>query len=217
MKTTRLVAALAVVVGLFIWSIREKFEDTAQVHGPPYGNTASEARKIINIMSPTMLSSIKKQAGVKSETLTDVDAVTIVYGNATNSSPIAQVMSDFYWQVYKSATSTISLAQVNNFMKTRTDTWVLANISDTRDFLSRYFIQGQNGAAQSGYLDALNTVWGQAEIKSANTHAPVSAPTTEPAPVSNTVTIVSYVAIGISAVAILAVVVTLLLPPRNVL
>jgi hypothetical protein len=93
----------------------------------------------------------------------------------------------------------------------------VAGDPDVREFLKRYFIQGQNGAAQSGYLDALNTVWGQMSIQAAAAAAPKPEEKKEadkPAPVDNTL---MYVAIGISATALFAVLITLLLPARNVL
>jgi len=212
-KTKWLLLAAAAVT-LFLWTARESFEDTASVQGPPYGNTAASATRLIAIMSPSMLTSIKKQVGVKSETLSDAEKIKIVYGSGTNSSPIAQVMSSFYWQVYKPATSTITLAQLNKFFETYDETWVKANISDVREFLRRYFIQGQNGAAQSGYLDALNTVWGQMAIRAAAPKPEEKKDADKPAPVDNTL---MYVAIGISATALFAVLITLLLPARNVL
>jgi len=215
MKTTKWLF-LGTVIALFLWTRRESFEDTASVHGPPYGNTPATAQQIINLMSPTMLASIKKTAGVSSTTLSDTDKVKIVYGSSTNTSPIARVMSAFYWQVYKPATSTITLSQIDTFFETYPESWVKANISDVREFLKMYFINGQNNAAQSGYLDVLNTVWGQAQIKS--TAAPVDADApvadTKPAPTNNTLL---YVVLGISAFAVVAVFVTLLLPQRNVL
>ena len=216
MKTTKWLF-LGAVIALFLWTRREPFEDTASVHGPPYGNTPATAQQIINLMSPSMLTSIKKQVGVTSATLTDAEKVKIVYGDGTNSSPIAQVMSTFYWQEYKPATSTITLAQLNKFFETYTDSWVKANISDVREFLKMYFINGQNGAAQSGYLDALNTVWGAMEVKSAA--APVETPAApdaaeKPAPVDNTLW---YVVGGIGVVVVISMLFTLLLPPRNVL
>jgi hypothetical protein len=214
MKTKWLL--LGAAIALFLLSTQEPFEDTAQVKGPPYGNTAVSAQRLINIMSPSMLASIKKQVGVTSETLSDLQKIKIVYGDGTNSSPVAQVMSNFYWQVYKPATSTITLAQVNKFLEAETNPWVKANIADVRQFLTMYFINGQNGAAQSGYLDALNTVWGTMQIKSAaapvDAAAPASKPT--PAPVDNTLI---YVVAGISATVVVAIIITLLLPPRNVL
>lgn len=212
-KTKWLLLAAAAVT-LFLWTARESFEDTASVRGPPYGNTAASATRLIAIMSPSMLTSIKKHVGVTSETLSDAQKIKIVYGDGTNSSPIAQVMSTFYWQVYKPATSTITLAQLNKFFETYDESWVKANISDVREFLKRYFIQGQNGAAQSGYLDALNTVWGQMAIQAAAPKPEEKKETDKPAPVDNTLL---YVAIGISATALFAVVITLLLPARNVL
>lgn len=212
-KTKWLLLAAAAVT-LFLWTARESFEDTASVQGPPYGNTAASATRLIAIMSPSMLTSIKKHVGVRSETLSDAEKIKIVYGDRTNSSPVAQVMSAFYWQVYKPATSTITLAQLNKFFETYDESWVKANISDVREFLKRYFIQGQNGAAQSGYLDALNTVWGQMAIQAAAPKPEEKKEADKPAPVDNTLL---YVAIGISATALFAVVITLLLPARNVL
>ena len=212
-KTKWLLLAAAAVT-LFLWTARESFQDTASVQGPPYGNTAASATRLIAIMSPSMLKSIKKQVGVTSETLSDAEKIKIVYGDGTNSSPIAQVMSSFYWQVYKPATSTITLAQLNKFFETYDETWVKANIPDVREFLKRYFIQGQNGAAQSGYLDALNTVWGQMSIQAAAPKPEEKKEADKPAPVDNTL---MYVAIGISATALFAVLITLLLPARNVL
>jgi len=212
-KTKWLLLAAAAVT-LFLWTARESFEDTASVQGPPYGNTAASATRLIAIMSPSMLTSIKKQVGVTSETLSDAEKIKIVYGSGTNSSPIAQVMSSFYWQVYKPATSTITLAQLNKFFETYDEAWVKKNIPDVREFLKRYFIQGQNGAAQSGYLDALNTVWGQMAIQAAAPKPEEKKEADKPAPVDNTL---MYVAIGISATALFAVLITLLLPARNVL
>ena len=212
-KTKWLLLAAAAVT-LFFWTARESFEDTASVRGPPYGNTAVSATRLIAIMSPSMLTSIKKHVGVRSETLSDAEKIKIVYGDRTNSSPVAQVMSTFYWQVYKPATSTITLAQLNKFFETYDESWVKANISDVREFLKRYFIQGQNSAAQAGYLDALNTVWGQMAIQAAAPKPEEKKETDKPAPVDNTLL---YVAIGISATALFAVVITLLLPARNVL
>jgi NACalpha-BTF3-like transcription factor len=212
-KTKWLLLAAAAVT-LFLWTARESFQDTASVQGPPYGNTAASATRLIAIMSPSMLTSIKKHVGVKSETLSDAEKIKIVYGDGTNSSPIAQVMSSFYWQVYKPATSTITLAQLNKFFETYDEAWVKKNIPDVREFLKRYFIQGQNGAAQSGYLDALNTVWGQMSIQAAAPKPEEKKEADKPAAVDNTL---MYVAIGISATALFAVLITLLLPARNVL
>jgi hypothetical protein len=219
MKTKWLVPALVATVVLFLWTIREPFEDTASVHGPPYGNTATEARKLIDIMPPSMLVSIKKKMGVTSATLSDADAVKIVYGSGTNNSPIAQTMSSFYWQVYKPATSTISVAQVNNFIGLQTDSWIVANIPDMRDFLTRYFVQGQNGAAQSGYGDLMNTVWGsmRTTTPAAATTDTEKTTTTTTTPSTDTFSTLAYVGIFITALSVLAVFVTLMLPARNVL
>ena len=215
---TKWVLPVVVVVLLFLWTARENFEDTATIRGPPYGRTAAAAREIIMIMSPPLLVSIKKLLRVTSEPLTDADAMKIVRGDGATTSPISKVMSDFYWQVYKPATSTISVAQVNTFLGLQEDTWIEGNRANLREFLTAYFIRGQNGAAQSGYLDALNTVWGQLQINKANApdeKKPAEKEETKTTPaISNTV---MFISIGIAAVSIVAVLIVLFLPQRNVL
>lgn len=216
MKTQWVLPAVVAVV-LFLWTTRESFEDTATIHGPPYGNTPATARQLIALMPPEMLAKLKVRVGASSP-ITDADALKIVYGDGANMSPVHKVMSDFYWQVYRPATSTISVAQVNNFLGLQEDSWISGNQALLREFLTTYFIRGQNGAAQSGYLDRLNTVWGQMQIDRANAPAEEKTTTTEetkttPA-ISNTV---MYISIGIAAVSILAVLIVMFLPPRNVL
>ena len=212
-KWTSTLPLLGAVVLLFLWTARENFEDTATVQGPPYGNTPTTARQLINLMSPTLFTSIKAHMKVTSEPLSDRDAVKVV-----NGSPIAQIMSSFYWQVYKPATVTIDVAQVNNFLGLQTNSWLdePGNRASMRDFLTTYFLRGQNGGSQSGYLDVLNTVWGSSQITAANAPAPKEAKPTTPAPASTNNTLI-YVSIGIAAVSVFAVLIVLLLPQRNVL
>jgi len=220
MKTKWVVPAVVAVL-LFLWTARENFEDTATIRGPPYGRTAAAARQIIMIMSPPLLVSIKKLLRVTSDPLTDADAIKIVRGDGATTSPISKILSDFYWQVYKPATSTISVAQVNNFLGLQEDTWIEANRANLREFLTAYFIRGQNGAAQSGYLDALNTVWGQLQVTNANAPAAPKETATKETPETKTTPAISntvmYISIGIAAVSIMAVLIVLFLPQRNVL
>ena len=220
MKTKWVVPAVVAVL-LFLWTARENFEDTATIRGPPYGRTAAAARQIIMIMSPPLLVSIKKLLRVTSDPLTDADAIKIVRGDGATTSPISKILSDFYWQVYKPATSTISVAQVNNFLGLQEDTWIEANRANLREFLTAYFIRGQNGAAQSGYLDALNTVWGQLKVTNANAPAAPKETATKETPETKTTPAISntvmYISIGIAAVSIMAVLIVLFLPQRNVL
>lgn len=215
MKRKWLLPALAAAVLLFLWTVRENFEDTATIQGPPYGNTSAKATTLINMMSPELLKSIKRRMGVTSETLTDMEKVKIVYGDGTNNSPISQVMSSFYWQVYKPATVTIDLAAVNKFLGEQTDTWVKANIPDVRDFLKRYFLQGQNGAAQSGYGDIMNTVFGGG-VRAQTPAAPTTTTTTTTTekttePGTNWIVVGALVLAGFS---VLAVMIVFFLPAR---
>ena len=145
---------------MFIFSTRENLQDTAAIQGPPYGNTAVSAQRIINMMTPELLKSLKRRMGVASTNLSDAEKIRLVHGDGTNNSPISQVMSNFYWQVYKTSTVAITTAQVNKFLDNQDDSWVDANTADLRDFLTRYFLQGQEGAQQSGYGDIMNSVWG---------------------------------------------------------
>jgi hypothetical protein len=135
---------------MFIFSTRENLQDTAAIQGPPYGNTAVSAQRIINIMTPELLTSLKRRMGVTSTNLSDAEKIRLVHGDSTNNSPLSKVMSNFYWQVYKTSTIAITTAQVNKFLDNQNDSWVDANAAHLRDFLTRYFLQEQEGAQQSG-------------------------------------------------------------------
>ena len=204
---------------LLIWT-REGFEDTAQVQGPPYGKTAASAQNIINIMTPELLKSLKRRMGVTSTTLTDAEKIRLVHGDGTNNSPISQVMSNFYWQLYKTSTSTISIAQVNTFLNNQDDSWVDANTADLREFLKRYFLQGQEGASQSGYGDILNSVWGAtaaaAAAKPKETKKEDKKETKTEAKSETGVTqrLITIAAIGLAAFSILVALIVFLLPSR---
>jgi len=204
---------------MFIFSTRENLEDTAVVQGPPYGKTAASAQNIINIMTPELLKSLKRRMGVTSTNLTDAEKIRLVHGDGTNNSPISQVMSNFYWQVYKTSTVTISTAQVNPFLNNQDDSWVDANISDLREFLKRYFLQGQG--TQSGYGDILNSVWG---VTTAAASKPATKETkkedkketkTETKTETDvTQRLITIAAIGLAAFSILVALIVFLLPSR---
>lgn len=202
---------------LFIWT-REGFEDTAQVQAPPYGKTSASAQTIINMMTPELLKSLKIRMGVTSTTLTDAEKIRLVHGDGTNNSPISQVMSNFYWQLYKTSTTTISLAQVNTFLNNQDDSWVDANTADLREFLKRYFIQGQNGAAQSGYGDILNSVLGAAATavkpNEAKTEAKTEVKTEAKSETGVTQRLITIAAISLAAFSILVALIVFLLPSR---
>jgi len=206
---------------LFIWT-REHFEDTATIQGPPYGKTAASAQNIINIMTPELLKSLKRRMGVTSTTLTDSEKIRLVHGDGTNNSPISQVMSNFYWQVYKTSTSTISITQVNTFLNNQDDSWVDANTADLREFLKRYFLQGQNSASQSGYGDILNSVLGATAAAAAakpavkETKKDDKKETKTEAKTETDVTqrLITISAIGLAAFSILVALIVFLLPSR---
>jgi len=204
---------------MFIFSTRENLEDTAVVQGPPYGKTAASAQNIINLMTPELLKSLKRRMGVTSTNLTDAEKIRLVHGDGTNNSPISQVMSNFYWQVYKTSTVTISTAQVNTFLNNQDDSWVDANISDLREFLKRYFLEGQG--TQSGYGDILNSVWG---VTTAAASKPATKETkkedkketkTETKTETDvTQRLITIAAIGLAAFSILVALIVFLLPSR---
>ena len=198
---------------LFMWSIRENFVDTAQVQGPPYGRTAIAAQRLIDIMTPELLKSIKTKMGVSSTTLTDAEKIKIVHGDSVNNSPISKTMSNFYWQVYRPATSTISIAKVNKFLEDQDDSWVDANMADMREFLTRYFIRGQDGASQSGYGDIMNSVVGGAVISQSSANE-TKVEVKETADTSPTQRLITIAAISLAGFSILAALIVFLLPSR---
>ena len=215
MKIQRILPLIVLSVVLFMWSIREHFEDTESVQGPPYGRTPESAQLILDMMPPTLYNNLKTKMNVTSVTLTDREKVKLVYADGNIISPISQVMSNFYWQIYKPATTTISLAQLNEFLENQPDSWIRANRADIREFLKRYFIQGQNGASQSGYGDIMNSVWAESKRSNQINTQPKSEINTETKEEStNTDRIVLLVALGIVGFSLLATLIVFLLPSR---
>lgn len=222
MKSVKPLILPLILVGtlVFIFSTRENLQDTAGVQGPPYGKTAAAAQNIINIMTPELLKSIKIRMGVTSTNLTDAEKIRLVHGDGTNNSPISQVMSNFYWQVYKTSTSTITIAQVNTFLNNQDDSWVDKNTADLREFLKRYFLQGQDGAAQSGYGDILNSVLGAtaaaaaAKPKETKKEDKKEAKTEAKTETGVTQRLITIAAIGLAAFSILVALIVFLLPSR---
>jgi hypothetical protein len=215
MKTMKSWYLPIILVGtlLFVWSIRENFQDTATIQGPPYGNTAASAQNIINMMTPELLKSVKRRMGVTSTNLTNAEKIRLVHGDGTNNSPISQVMSNFYWQVYKTSTVAISTAQVNKFLTNQNDSWVNANAADLREFLTRYFIQGQEGAQQSGYGDLMNSVLGGGVAAQAATETKKETKT-EPVKTDVTQRLITIAAIALAGFSIFAAIIVFLLPSR---
>jgi len=206
---------------MFIFSTRENLQDTATIQGPPYGKTAAAAQNIINIMTPELLKSLKKRMGVTSTNLSDSEKIRLVHGDGTNNSPISQVMSNFYWQVYKTSTSPITLAQVNTFLNNQDDSWVDANTADLREFLKRYFLQGQASGTQSGYGDILNSVLGATAAAAASKPAAKETKKedkketkSEPAKIDMTQRLITIAAIGFAGLSILAALIVFFLPSR---
>ena len=201
---------------LFVWS-RENFQDTATVQGPPYGNTAASAQNIINMMTPELLKSLKLKMGVLSTNLSNAEKIRLVHGDGTNNSPLSKVMSNFYWQVYKTSTVTITTAQVNTFLNNQDDYWVDSNTADLREFLKRYFLQGQEGAQQSGYGDIMNSVWGAtvAATAATNTKKEVKKETkTEKVDTWASQRLITIAAIALAGFSIFAAIIVFLLPSR---
>jgi hypothetical protein len=169
-------------------------------------------------MTPTLFTNIKKKMGVTSTNLTDAEKIKLVHGDSTNNSPISKTMSNFYWQLYRPATSTISIAKVNTFLDNQDDSWVEENKADMREFLTRYFIRGQNGAAQSGYGDLMNSVLGAGitSQSSVNETKPVATESKPEAKSETGITqrLITIAAISLAAFSILAALIVFFLPSR---
>jgi hypothetical protein len=214
MKIQRILPLIVLSVVLFMWSIREHFEDTESVQGPPYGRTPESAQLILDMMPPTLYNNLKTKMNVTSATLTDREKVKLVYADGNIISPISQVMGNFYWQIYKPATTTISLAQLNEFLENQPDSWIRANRADIREFLKRYFIQGQNGASHSGYGDIMNSVLGEKVLADSKKETKTEVKTEVKTESTNTDRIVLLVALGIVGFSLLATLIVFLLPSR---
>ena len=169
-KWTMILLALGVGVILFLWSVRENFQDTATLKGPPYGD--SDYPIIVNLMSTALVDKLRDKYSAENSGEGKPDKSTLEGQRKIVDGTISSLMGDFHTTVYKPATTSLTAANVDTFLNTKaTSGFLLDNKEEIKKLLVAYFVNQTAGpqnvgltaaqiasasrAANSGYADML--------------------------------------------------------------
>ena len=160
-KWTLILLSLAVVL-LFLWTSREGFEPTADIKGPPYGD--SDYAKIVNLMPATLVRALETaNSAVKPVLPSNPSAADstryanelLAYQKKLVDGKISTAMSKFYSDVYKPATVTLTATNVDTFLTANaTSGFLKDNKADVKILLKKYFVDQTQGAANAPLTDA---------------------------------------------------------------
>ena len=196
MKTWVWVLLVVIAVALFMWSVRrEAFQQTANIKGPPYGDTDYPA--IFTMMPTTLVAAlkIKNNAGVApTEPLANAPAAEkasyqselTAYQKKLVDGIISDTMGEFYSTIYQPASTAITSAQVDTFMfkypgqikATDPERFMFLrnNQPDVSTLLTEYFVKQPAGDA-NGPLLGPNATAAQQEAAAAAAAASANAST----------------------------------------
>jgi hypothetical protein len=148
-KWTWILLALSVGVILFLWTIREKFQDTATLRGPPYGD--SDYPTIANLMSPELVTKLQDKYVSENPGQNRPDKTMLEGQRKLVDGAISSLMGDFHITVYQPATTPLTEANVDTFLGTKaTAGFLLENKAEIKKLLVAYFVNQTAGAANAG-------------------------------------------------------------------
>ena len=151
-KWTLILLSLAVVL-LFLWTAREGFEPTADIKGPPYGD--SDYAKIVNLMPATLVRALETANSAVKPNSSASASEKLSYQKKLVDGKISNAMSQFFSDVYKPATVKLTDANVDTFLTANaTSGFLRDNKADVKTLLKKYFVDQTQGAANAALTEA---------------------------------------------------------------
>jgi hypothetical protein len=152
-KWTWILLALGLGVILFLWSVRENFQDTATLKGPPYGD--SDYPIIVNLMSTTLVDKLRDKYSAENSGEGKPDKNTLEGQRKIVDGTISSLMGDFHTTVYQPASVSLTAANVDTFLNTKaTSGFLLDNKEEIKKLLVAYFVNQTAGAQNVGLTAA---------------------------------------------------------------
>ena len=152
-KWTWILLALGVGVILFLWSVRENFQDTATLKGPPYGD--SDYPIIVNLMSTALVDKLRDKYSAENSGEGKPDKTTLEGQRKIVDGTISSLMGDFHITVYQPASVSLTAANVDTFLNTKaTSGFLLDNKEEIKKLLVAYFVNQTAGAQNVGLTAA---------------------------------------------------------------
>ena len=147
-KWNWILLTLGVGVSLFLWTIRENFQDTASLRGPPYGD--ADYPTIANLMSPALVTKLQDKFISESPNQNRPDKTTLQGQRQLVNGTISNLMGDFHTTVYKPATTSLTEANVDTFLNAKATSGFLAeNKAEIKKLLVAYFVTQPAGAVNA--------------------------------------------------------------------
>ena len=152
-KWTWILLTLSVGIALFLWSVRENFQDTATLKGPPYGD--SDYPIIVNLMSTTLVDKLRDKYSAENSGQGKPDRNTLEGQRKIVDGTISSLMGDFHTTVYQPASVSLTPANVDTFLNTKaTSGFLLDNKEEIKKLLVAYFVNQTAGAQNANLTEA---------------------------------------------------------------
>jgi hypothetical protein len=155
MKKWTLFLLLLAAALLFLWTAREGFEPTANIKGPPYGD--SDYAVIVNLMPESLRKALYTANGIPPPDTSHNPTLAELRprNKALVDGKISNVMSTFYSDVYKPATVALKESDIDTFLTTNaTSGFLKDNKADIKKLLKAYFVDQTAGDANAPLTDA---------------------------------------------------------------
>ena len=164
-KWTWFIILLCVGIALFLWTVRENFQDTASLRGPPYGD--SDYPTIVNLMSSTLVTKLQDKYVNENPNQNKPDPTTLEGQRNLVDGTISSLMGEFHTYAYQPATVPLNESSVDTFLDLKAKSgFLLDNKDEVKKLLVAYFVNQPAGEANVEKTESRSTNSAYAKVLS---------------------------------------------------